>query len=101
MYCNEIFDKNRSDTFLPCRKPISSVFNIRTSTEDTLDKACFILSGIGTNSLLQSVDLVVEMTKDINHDIPLSNCTDDVSNKGVKIIQSNVGVVNRIVWRKL
>ena len=82
-------------------KPISAVC-IRTSTErpEALDKACFVLSGIDTRGLLQSVDLAVEMTKDGNHGIPVPNYTDDVSNKVVKIIQSYVGVVNKMVWRK-
>ena len=82
-------------------KPISAVC-IRTSTErpEALDKACFVLSGIDTRGLLQSVDLAVEMTKDGNHGIPVPNYTDDVSNKVVKIIQSYVGVVNKMVRRK-
>ena len=82
-------------------KPISAVC-IRTSTErpEALDKACFILSGIDTKGLLQSVDLAVQMTKDGNHGIPVPNYTDDVSNKVVKIIQSYVGVVDKMVWRK-
>ena len=82
-------------------KPISAVC-IRTATErpEALDKACFVLSGIDTRGLLQSVDLAVEMTKDGNHGIPVPNYTDDVSNKVVKIIQSYVGVVNKMVWRK-
>ena len=82
-------------------KPISAVC-IRTSTErpEALDKACFILSGIDTKGLLQSVDLAVQMTKDGNYGIPVPNYTDDVSNKVVKIIQSYVGVVNKMVWRK-
>ena len=82
-------------------KPISAVC-IRTSTErpEALDKACFVLSGIDTRGLLQSVDLAVEMAKDGNHGIPVPNYTDDVSNKVVKIIQSYVGVVNKMVWRK-
>ena len=40
------------------------------------------------------------MTKDGNHGIPVPSYTDDVSNKVVKIIQSYVGVVNKMVWRK-
>ena len=82
-------------------KPISAVC-IRTSTErpEALDKACFILSGIDTKGLLQSVDLAVQMTADGNHGIPVPNYTEDVSNKVVKIIQSYVGVVNKMVWRK-
>ena len=82
-------------------KPISAVC-IRTSTErpEALDKACFILSGIDEKGLLQSVDLAVQMTKDGNYGIPVPNYTDDVSNKVVKIIQSYVDVVNKMVWRK-
>ncbi len=90
-----------SSFFASIGKPISAVC-IRTSTErpEALDKACFILSGIDTQGLLQSVDLAVQMTADGNHGIPVPNYTDDVSNKVVKIIQSYVGVVNKMVWRK-
>ena len=82
-------------------KPISAVC-IRTSTErpEALDKACFILSGIDTRGLLQSIDLAVQMTANGNHGIPVPDYVDDVSNKVVKIIQSYVGVVNKMVWRK-
>lgn len=77
-------------------KPISAVC-IRTSTErpEALDKGCFILSGIDTTGLLQSVELAVRMTADGDHGIPVPDYTDDVSNKVVKIIQSYVGVVNK------
>ena len=82
-------------------KPISAVC-IRTSTErpEALDKGCFILSGIDTKGLLQSVELAVRMTADGCHGIPVPDYADDVSNKVVKIIQSYVGVVNKMVWRK-
>lgn len=82
-------------------RPIPAVC-IRTSTErpEALDKGCFILSGIDTRGLLQSVELAVRMTADGNHGIPVPDYTDDVSNKVVKIIQSYVGVVNKMVWRK-
>lgn len=76
---------------------------IRTSTErpESLDKAGFILSGIDTNGLLQSVDTAVELVKDGDYGIPVPNYTDEnVSTKVVKIIQSYVGVVNKMVWRK-
>ncbi|HJH60451.1 MAG TPA: UDP-N-acetylglucosamine 2-epimerase (non-hydrolyzing) [Bacteroidetes bacterium] len=82
-------------------KPISAVC-IRTSTErpEALDKGCFILSGIDTTGLLQSVELAVRMTADGDHGIPVPDYTDDVSGKVVKIIQSYVGVVNKMVWGK-
>ena len=76
---------------------------IRTSTErpEALDKGCFILSGIDTIGLLQAVDTAVEMVKNGNNGIPVPDYVDEnVSDKVVKIIQSYVGVVNKMVWRK-
>ena len=76
---------------------------IRTSTErpEALDKGCFVLSGIDTKGLLQSVDIAVELIKDGNHGIPVPDYVDEnVSTKVVRIIQSYVGVVNKMVWRK-
>ncbi|MBQ7660607.1 MAG: UDP-N-acetylglucosamine 2-epimerase (non-hydrolyzing) [Clostridia bacterium] len=76
---------------------------IRTSTErpEALDKACFILSGINEIGLLQSVDTAVEMNKNGDYGIPVPDYIEEnVSSKVVKIIQSYVGVVNKMVWRK-
>ena len=76
---------------------------IRTSTErpEALDKGCFVLSGIDTVGLLQSVDLAVEMVKNGDLGVPVPDYTDiNVSDKVVRIIQSYVGVVNKMVWRK-
>lgn len=76
---------------------------IRTSTErpESLDKAGFILSGIDTNGLLQSVEIAVELVKNGDYGTPVPDYTDEnVSTKVVKIIQSYVGVVNKMVWRK-
>lgn len=76
---------------------------IRTSTErpESLDKAGFVLAGIDEKSLLQAVDTAVELVKDGEFGIPVPNYTDEnVSTKVVKIIQSYVGVVNKMVWRK-
>ena len=76
---------------------------IRTSTErpEALDKGCFILAGIDTESLLQAVDTAVEMVKSGDNGIPVPNYTDgNVSTKVVKLIQSYTGVVNKMVWRK-
>ena len=76
---------------------------IRTSTErpEALDKACFILSGIDTTGLLQAVDLAVSLNADGQFGIPVPDYVEEnVSTKVVKIIQSYVGVVNKMVWRK-
>ena len=76
---------------------------IRTSTErpEALDKGCFILAGIDTQSLLQAVDTAVELVKNGDTGLPVPDYTDEnVSDKVVRIIQSYTGVVNKMVWRK-
>ena len=93
-----------SSFFTSIGRPVPAVC-IRTSTErpEALDKACFILSGIDAKGLLQAVDTAVEMVRDEKNGgaVPVPDYTDvNVSDKVVKIIQSYVGVVNRMVWRK-
>ena len=76
---------------------------IRTSTErpEALDKGCFVLSGIDTVGLLQSVDVAVSLIRDGHPGIPVPDYVDEnVSTNVVRIIQSYVGVVNKMVWRK-
>lgn len=76
---------------------------IRTSTErpEALDKGCFILSGIDETGLLQAVDLAVSLNADGQYGLPVPDYVEEnVSTKVVKIIQSYVGVVNKMVWRK-
>ena len=91
-----------SSYFTSIGKPFPAVC-IRTSTErpEALDKACFILAGIDEKSLLQAVDTAVEMNKNDDLGIPVPDYVDEnVSDKVIKIIQSYVGVVNKMVWRK-
>lgn len=76
---------------------------IRDSTErpEALDKGCFILAGVEDNTVLQSVELAVEMVRNGDDGIPVPDYTDlNVSSKVVKIIQSYVGIINKNVWRK-
>jgi len=82
--------------------PIPAVC-IRTSTErpEAMEKGDFILSGIDTAGLLQSVDLAVEMVKNGDLGIPCPDYTDlNVSDKVVRIIQGYTNYVNKMVWRK-
>lgn len=93
-----------SSFFTSIGHPIPAVC-IRTSTErpEALDKACFILSGIDSKGLLQAVDTAVEMIREEKDggSMVVSDYTDcNVSDKVVKLIQSYVGVVNKMVWRK-
>lgn len=76
---------------------------IRTSTErpEALDKGCFVLAGIDTESLLQAVDTAVTMNENGDYGIPVPDYVEEnVSTKVVKIIQSYTGIVDRMVWRK-
>lgn len=91
-----------SSYFLSVGNPFPAVC-IRTSTErpEALDKGNFVLAGITTQQVLQAVDTAVEMNKNGDYGIPVPDYTDEnVSTKVVKIIQSYVGVVNKMVWRK-
>ena len=91
-----------SSYFTSIHMPFPAVC-IRTSTErpEALDKACFILSGIGTQGLLQSVELAVSMNENGDYGTPVPDYVDtNVSTKVVKIIQSYKDTVDRFVWRK-
>ena len=91
-----------SSFFLSVGNPIAAVC-IRTSTErpEALDKGDFILAGIDEASLLQAVDVAVEMNRNSHLGFPVPNYVDEnVSDKIVKLIQSYTGVVNKMVWRK-
>ena len=80
-------------------EPIAAV-SIRTSTErpEALDEACFVLAGIDEKNLLQAVEVAVMNKEGCK---PVRDYTDlNVSDKVMKIIQSYVGVVNKMVWRK-
>lgn len=77
--------------------------SVRTSTErpESLEKGNFIIGSITTEQVLQAVDLAVSMFK--NGDVGLTTpdyADENVSVKVVKIIQSYVGIVNKMVWRK-
>ena len=91
-----------SSFFTSIGKPFPAVC-IRTSTErpEALDKACFVLAGIDEKNLLQAVATAVALTEDGNHGISVPDYVEEnVSTKVVKIIQSDTGVVDKMVWRK-
>ena len=91
-----------SSFYLSVGHPIPAVC-IRTSTErpEALDKGRLVLSGIDGVGLPQSVDLAVEMVRNGDLGVPVPDYVDEnVSDKVVRIVQSYVGVVNKMVWRK-
>ena len=77
--------------------------SVRTSTErpEALDQGVFIIGSITVEQVLQAVEMAVEMYKsgEYSCDVP-AYIDDNVSTKVVKLIQSYVGVINKMVWRK-
>ena len=91
-----------SSFFISVGHPFPAVC-IRTSTErpEAIDKACFFIAGIDSDSLLQAVECAVDMNRNGDHGLPVPNYVDEnVSTKVVKIIQSYTGIINKMVWRK-
>lgn len=91
-----------SSFFTSAGKPFPAVC-IRTSTErpEAMDKGCFILAGIETDSLLQGVETAVALNRDGEFGVPVPDYVEEnVSTKAVKIIQSYTEIVNKMVWRK-
>ena len=83
-------------------RPVAAVC-IRTSTErpEALEKGAFVLAGINTEDLLNSVDLAVNMVENGELFSDVADYAEtDVSARVVKIIQSFTGAVNKMVWRK-
>ena len=77
--------------------------SIRTSTErpEALDKGCFVIAGIDGDGLVQAVDTAVAMNRNGDIGLPVPDSADEnVAAKVVKLIQSYVNVVNKMVWRK-
>lgn len=77
--------------------------SLRTSTErpEAIDKGSMIIGGIGNSSVMQSVELAVNLNKDhyVGSNVPDYD-DNNVSVKVLKIIQSYTQIVNRDVWRK-
>lgn len=86
----------------------SSILNfpavsIRTSTErpEALDKGSFVIGSISKKSLIQSVEMSIEIFKNDEANSSVPDYIDkNVSMKVVKIIQSYTELINRKVWLK-
>lgn len=78
--------------------------SIRTSTErpEAMDKGVFTIGSITTEQVLQAVDLAVSMHANGDDAVDVPAYVDkNVSTKVIKIIQSYVGIVNKMIWRKM
>lgn len=90
-----------SSFFISIGHPFPAIC-IRTSTErpEALDKGCFVLAGIDTNSLMQAVEVAVALGEKHDYGIPVPDYVDEnVSTKVIKIIQSYTKIVDKVVWR--
>lgn len=77
--------------------------SVRTSTErpEAMEKGVFTIGGITTEQVLQAVDMAVALHRNGDEGTAVPAYTDEnVSMKVVKIIQSYVGIINKMVWRK-
>ena len=91
-----------SSFYLSIGKPIAAVC-IRTSTErpEAIEAGDFILAGISMTELLQATEMAIDMKQKRIFGKPCPDYIDEcVSMKVVRIIQSYVNVVNKMVWRK-
>ena len=77
--------------------------SVRTSTErpEAMEKGVFVVGSITREQVLQAVDLAVSMNENEDKGLTVPAYADEnVSTKVVKIIQSYVGIINKMVWRK-
>lgn len=77
--------------------------SLRTSTErpEALDKGGIVLGGVTDESVLQAVEITRTMWEKGERGVPVIDYIDEnVSTKVIKIIQSYVSIINRMVWRK-
>lgn len=77
--------------------------SVRTSTErpEAMERGVFVVGSITTEQVLQAVELAVNMHKNSELVIGVPAYEENnVSVKVVKIIQSYVGIINKMVWRK-
>lgn len=77
--------------------------SVRTSTErpEALDKGVFVIGSITAEQVLQAVDLATAMNASGDLGLTVPDYADEnVSVKVVKLIQSYVGIINKMVWRK-
>jgi UDP-N-acetylglucosamine 2-epimerase (non-hydrolysing) len=65
-----------------------------------MDAGTLVMSGLSTEQVLQSIDLVTSRPAGERPGIPPDYLERHVSTKVVQIIQSYTGYVNRTVWRK-
>lgn len=77
--------------------------SVRTSTErpEAMDGGVFVIGSITSDAVIQAVRMAVDMQDEGFIPSPVTSYIDEnVSDKVVRLIQSYVGIVNKMIWRK-
>lgn len=77
--------------------------SVRTSTErpEAIDSGVFVIGSITSDAVIQAVRMAVDMQSHGYIPSPVNAYTDaNVSDKVIRIIQSYIGIINKMVWRK-
>lgn len=77
--------------------------SVRTSTErpEAMDSGVFVIGSISSDAVIQAVRMAVDLQYEGFTPSPVEAYTDEnVSDKVIRLIQSYVGIVNKMVWRK-
>lgn len=78
--------------------------SVRTSTErpEAMDSGVFVIGSITSEAVIQAVRMVVDMQQNSFVPSSVAAYTDEnVSDKVVRLIQSYVGIIDKMVWRKV
>ncbi len=77
--------------------------SIRTSTErpEAMDKGVFVIGSITADHVLQAVEMAVGLNSNEDYASSVTGYVEtNTSTKVVKLVQSYVSIINRMVWRK-
>jgi UDP-N-acetylglucosamine 2-epimerase len=76
--------------------------SIRTSTErpEAIDAGTIVLGGINTDQILNSIEIIRDMSKYNITDLPWEYNVINSSERVVKVIQSYTSIVNKVIWNK-
>ena len=76
--------------------------SIRTSTErpEAIDAGTVVLGGIGTNEVLNAIEITKGLSFNEHSDLPWEYNVKNTSERVVKVIQSYTPIVDKVIWNK-
>lgn len=75
-------------------------FRICSERPEVIDKGIIITTGLETEDIIKAIKITIDQNEE-EKSYPIDYEDKNVSNKIVKIIQSYIHIINRIVWRKI